>query len=152
MPEMKFSLLDRNVWVALTLDRHEHHETALAWFNDIPNDGSCCFCRMTQNSFLRLVSSKSIFQEDAMTNQQAIKVCRQFRMDPRVGWMDEPAGLESRWFSAASVNSPAPKRWMDAYLSACARLTGARLVTFDVGFRQYRSMDLDLVLLRCRSS
>jgi len=144
---MKLSLLDSNVWVALTIDRHEHHETALAWFNDVPDDRSCCFCRMTQNSFLRLISSKSIFQEDAMTNEQAIKVCRQFRQDPRVGWIDEPAGLEKQWFSAASVKSPAPKRWMDAYLYACARLASARLVTFDNGFRQYQSDGLDLALL-----
>jgi toxin-antitoxin system PIN domain toxin len=144
---MKLGLLDSNVWVALTIDRHEHHPEALAWFNEVPDDRSACFCRMTQNSFLRLVSSKSIFQEDTMTNELAIKAYRQFRLDPRVGWMDEPAGLEDKWFAAASVRSPAPKRWMDAYLCACARLTGARLVTFDSGFRQYESEGLDLVLL-----
>jgi toxin-antitoxin system PIN domain toxin len=144
---MKLSLLDSNVWVAPTIDRHEHHREALAWFSEVPDDRSACFSRMTQNSFLRLVSLKSIFQEDTMTNEQAIKAYRQFRMDPRVGWVDEPAGLEDRWFVAASVRSPAPKRWMDAYLCACARITGARLVTFDSGFRQYESEGLDLVLL-----
>lgn len=82
-----------------------------------------------------------------MTNEQAIKVYRQFRMDRRVGWMDEPAGFEDNWFAAASMRSPAPKRWMDAYLCAHARLTGARLVTLDRGFRQYEGEGLDLVLL-----
>jgi toxin-antitoxin system PIN domain toxin len=144
---MKLSLLDSNVWVALTIDRHEHHREALAWFNDAPDDRSACFCRMTQNSFLRLISSKGIFQEDTMTNENAIKAYRQFRSDPRVGWLDEPAGLEDKWFFAASVRSPAPKRWMDAYLCACAQLTASRLVTFDSGFRQYTSEGLDLVLL-----
>lgn len=144
---MKLSLLDSNVWVALTIDRHEHHPEALAWFNEVPDDRSACFCRMTQNSFLRLVSLKSIFHEDTMTNEHAIKVYRQFRLDPRVGWMDEPAGLEDKWLAAASVRSPAPKRWMDAYLSAYARSSDARLVTFDSGFRQYESEGLDLALL-----
>lgn len=144
---MTLNLLDSNVWVALTIDRHEHHRKALAWFNEVPNNRSACFCRMTQNSFLRLVSSKGIFQEDTMTNEQAIKAYRHFRLDPRVGWLDEPAGLEDKWFAAASVRSPAPKRWMDAYLYACARLTGALLVTFDGGFRQDESEGLDLVLL-----
>jgi len=144
---MNLSLLDSNVWVALTIDRHEHHQEALAWFDEVPDDRSACFCRMTQNSFLRLISSKSIFQEDTMTNEQAIKVYRQFRLDPRVGWMDEPPGLEDQWFAAASVRSPAPKRWMDAYLSACARLADARLVTFDNAFRQYEPEGLDVVLL-----
>jgi len=82
-----------------------------------------------------------------MSNDLAINVYRQFRLDPRVGWMDEPAGLEDDWFAAACARSPAPKRWMDAYLCACARLTGARMVTFDSGFRQYESGGLELVLL-----
>jgi toxin-antitoxin system PIN domain toxin len=144
---MKLSLLDSNVWVALAIDRHEHHRDALAWFSKVPDDGSACFCRMTQNSFLRLVSSRGIFQEDAMTNEQAIRAYRQFRLDPRVGWMDEPAGLEDKLFVAATVRSPAPKRWMDAFLSACARLTGSCLVTFDTGFRQYAAEGLSLTLL-----
>lgn len=144
---MKLSLLDSNVWVALAIDRHEHHREALAWFNEVPDDRSACFCRMAQNSFLRLLTSKGIFQEDTMTNEQAIRAYRQFRLDPRVGWIDEPEGLEEKWFAAASVRSPAPKRWMDAYLSGCARLAGARFVTFDSGFRQYESDGLDFVLL-----
>jgi toxin-antitoxin system PIN domain toxin len=102
---------------------------------------------MTQNSFLRLVSSKGIFEEDTMTNEQAIKVYRQFQLDPRVGWMEEPSRFEDHWFAAASLRSSAPKRWMDAYLCAYARLTGARLVTLDRGFRQYEAEGLDLVLL-----
>ena len=53
---MKFSLLDSNVWVALAMDRHAHHQAALAWFHEVPDDGSACFCRMKQNSFLRLVT------------------------------------------------------------------------------------------------
>lgn len=144
---MKLNLLDSNVWVALTIDRHEHHRDALAWFTEVPDDGSACFCRMTQNSFLRLISSPSIFQEDAMTNERAIRVFRRILLDPRVGWMDEPPGLEDHWFAAASLKSPAPKRWMDAYLCACARSMNARLVSFDQGFRQYESEGLNLVLL-----
>lgn len=82
-----------------------------------------------------------------MTNEQAIRAYRQFRLDPRVGWMDEPARLEEKWFAAASLKSSAPRRWMDAYLCACAQLAGLRLVTFDSGFRQYESGGLDLLLL-----
>lgn len=55
-------------------------------------------------------------------------------MDRRTG------GIGREMVRSASVRSPAPKRWMDAYLNACARLTGARLVTFDRGFRQSNPM------------
>jgi uncharacterized protein len=144
---MKRSLLDANVWVALALESHGHHQIAFAWFNSLPENMSACFCRMTQNSFLRLVSSKAIFQEDAMTNENAVKAYRRFRLDPRVAWLDEPLGLESEWLATASLRSSAPKLWMDAYLSTHARLNGARFVTFDRGFSQYQSDGLELVLL-----
>jgi predicted nucleic acid-binding protein len=102
---------------------------------------------MTQNSFLRLLSSKAICREAALSNERAIHAYRSLQTDSRVGWMDEPAGLESVWLSVASAKSPSPARWMDAYLSACAILHKCRLVTFDQGFKQYQSMGLDLLLL-----
>ena len=140
-------LLDSNVWAALTIDRHEYHRKALAWFDQTPDDRSTCFCRMTQNSFLRLISSDTIFREDAVSNRDAIAIYSRFRSDPRIGWIDEPAGLESVWLKAAAYRSPSPKRWMDAYLFACALLSGAKIVTFDRGFRQYESEGLKVELL-----
>jgi hypothetical protein len=70
---------------------------------------------MTQNSFLRLVTLKSLFEEDTMTNDQAIAAYRRFREDPRVGWLGEPEGLEARWFTFASYRRPAPKRSFPAF-------------------------------------
>ena len=141
------SLLDSNVWAALTIDRHEHHAKALQWFDRAPDDQSTCFCRMTQNSFLRLISSETIFQEDAVSNQEAIAIYSRFLADPRIGWLEEPAGLESVWLKGAAYRSPSPKRWMDAYLFAYALLSKAALVTFDRGFRQYQSAGLRVELL-----
>jgi len=140
-------LLDSNVWAALTIDRHEHHGKALRWFDQAPDDRSSCFCRMTQNTFLRLISSERIFREDAVSNREAIAIYSRFRSDPRIGWIDEPPGLESAWLNAATDPSPSPKRWMDAYLFACAFLSGAEIVTFDRGFRQYQTEGLKLKLL-----
>ena len=82
-----------------------------------------------------------------MTNNQAIAVYRRLRQDPRVGWLDEPEGLENKWFALASLRTPAPKRWMDAYLCAFARSVGADLVTFDRGYLQFEDTALKIVLL-----
>jgi toxin-antitoxin system PIN domain toxin len=102
---------------------------------------------MTQNSFLRLISSEAIFREDAVSNREAVAIYARFRSDPRIGWIDEPAGLEAVLLKAATYRSPPPKRWMDAYLFACARLSSAEIVTFDRGFRQYESEGLKVKLL-----
>jgi hypothetical protein len=40
---------------------------------------SACFCRMTQYSFLRLLTLKALFEEDTMTNSQAIAAYRLLR-------------------------------------------------------------------------
>jgi uncharacterized protein len=140
-------LLDSNVWSALTIDRHAHHAKALEWFDRTPENRSACFCRMTQISFLRLISSEMIFREDAVSNQEAIAIYWRFRSDPRVGWMNEPPQLETIWLKEASHRSPAPKRWMDSYLAAFAILSKAAVATFDRGFRQYESKGLKVELL-----
>jgi toxin-antitoxin system PIN domain toxin len=149
---MSLSLLDTNVWVSLAIDRHEHHLLALDWFDKASDDASACFCRMTQSSFLRLLTLNALFKEDTMTNNQAIAAYRRLRQDPRVGWLGEPEGLEANWFALASLRTPAPKRWMDAYLCAFARSVGADLVTFDRGDRQLEGHALKITLLASGAS
>jgi uncharacterized protein len=144
---MSLSLLDTNVWISLVIDRHEHHLLALDWFAKASGNASACFCRMTQNSFLCLLTLKALFEEDTMTNTQAIAAYRRLRQDPRVGWLGEPEGLEANWFALASLRKAAPKRWVDAYLCALARSVGADLVTFDRGILQFKSNSLKIILL-----
>jgi uncharacterized protein len=149
---MSLSLLDTNVWVSLAIDRHEHHLLALDWFDKASGDASACFCRMTQNSFLRLLTLKALFEEDTLTNHQAIAAYWRLRQDPRVGWLGEPEGLEPNWFALASWRTPAPKRWMDAYLCAFARSVGADLVTFDRGYLPFEGHALKITLLASGAS
>ena len=73
---MSLSPLDTNVRVSLAIDRHEHHLLALDWFDKASGDTSARSCRMTQNSFPRLLTLKALFEEDTMTNNQAIAAYR----------------------------------------------------------------------------
>ncbi len=141
------SLLDSNVWVALAFDRHEHHALALAWLEGMEEADAASFCRMTQNSFLRLATSVRFFQEEALTNHAALAAYRALRGDPRTGWVEEPAGLEKQWWELADRELPAPKVWMDAYLAAFALQAGMRFVTFDADFARFADDGLDLLEL-----
>jgi uncharacterized protein len=78
---------------------------------------------------------------------QLVLLYRRLRQDPRVGWLDEPEGLEIKWFALASLRTPSPKRWMDAYLCAFARSVGADLVTFDRAYLPFEDTALKIVLL-----
>ena len=50
-------LCDTNVWLAIAVAPHTHHAVARAWFDEVPTSASIHFCRSTQQSFLRLVTS-----------------------------------------------------------------------------------------------
>lgn len=103
---------------------------------------------MTQNSFLRLVTTDAFMKPHTLTNEQALETLRTLRNDGRIAaCLEEPLSLETRWFQFATASMAAPLRWMDAYLAAFAIESGMRYVTFDRGFKKFAPMGLDLLLL-----
>ncbi len=142
-------LCDTNVWLALALSRHSHHQAACGWLDTVDETKSIWFCRATQQSFLRLLTNSSVlgaFGNPALTNRQALDAFNSLVSDARIGLVvPEPAGLESRWLQYASKDSASPKLWMDAYLAAFAFTGGYRLVTNDSAYRQFAGLDLQVI-------
>lgn len=142
------TLLDSNVWLALALSGHDHHLAARRWLAAQATAGSLLFCRSTQLAVLRLLTTPAVlrpFGNPPLTNEEAWKVYAGFRADRRVGFADEPAGLERHWQEFAVRPGPSPKVWMDAYLAAFAVASGCRLVTIDAAFRQFAGLDVTIV-------
>lgn len=142
-------LCDSNILVALVAARHPHHAKALAWFEGFAPDDSLAICRMTQLSFLRLITTEAVMQADTCSNTEAVAVLATLQSDARVEWIaHEPAGLAQIWIKHSSLGqAAAPKLWMDAYLAAFAMCAQVRFVTFDRGFDRFREAGLDLLLL-----
>jgi toxin-antitoxin system PIN domain toxin len=134
-------LADINVWVALAIPNHFHRPEAVGWFDSLTDDDVVYFCRVTQQGYLRLVTTTAAFGRDAVSNNEAWGGYLKLRRDFRVQWLDEPEGLESLWVKYANSKESSPKDWMDAYLAAMATLHGVRFVTFDQGFAAYRGLD-----------
>lgn len=142
-------LCDSNIFVALAVSGHPHHRIALSWFDALGDGDTAEFCRMTQNSFLRLITTDAVMKPHTLTNAAALDTLKKLREDGRIGaCFEEPLSLETRWFELAAAATPAPLRWMDAYLAAFAIEHGMRYVTFDRGFQKIAPMGLDLLLLR----
>lgn len=142
------TLADSNFWLALSLSRHDFHPAAGAWLARQTTGGSVVFCRSTQQSFLRLLTTDAVMRPyglPPMTNAAAWAVYDGFRSDRRVEFAGEPSGIDARWKRFASRGMASPKIWMDAYLAAFAIAGGHRFVTTDKGYRQFK--DLDLVVL-----
>ena len=148
---MPACLLDVNVWVAAAFASHPAHHAAQAVLLQATPDAPALFCRATQQSFLRLVSTPAIcaaYQVASITNQDALAALAAFQALPQVDLVDEPIGIESLWWPLAGLAVAAPKRWMDAYLAAFAITGSTRMVTLDQEFRQFLGAGLDLELLK----
>jgi len=142
-------LCDSNVWLALIHRRHSNHRVVHDWFETVLEPKSVFFCRATQQSLLRLLTSAAIFArfgDPPLTIQQAWGAYDTLLADDRIAFLaHEPAGLESRWRQYATRNTASPKLWMDAYLAAFAQAGGYRMVTTDAAFRQFAGLDLALL-------
>ncbi|MHB8341777.1 MAG: TA system VapC family ribonuclease toxin [Mycobacteriales bacterium] len=139
-------LCDSNVWLAMALSSHVHQPPAQAWFESIQEPGSVIFGRQTQQTLLHPLSNAAVlapYGNPPLTNREAWGVYEALLADDRVAFVAaEPSGLESCWTEFALQDGASPKLWMDAYLAAFATAGGYRLVTTDVAFRQFPSLDL----------
>ena len=137
-------LADSNVWLALALSKHEFHAAARRWLGRQSGEAAL-FCRSTQQSFLRLLTTKAVFAPygiPALSNKAAWSLYEGFLANERIAWSEEPRGLETSWNRLGGASKASPKLWMDAYLAAFAMSGGYQLVTMDNAFTQFKGLDL----------
>jgi toxin-antitoxin system PIN domain toxin len=138
-------LADSNVWLALALSKHALHPAVRTWFVRQRPTQPVLFCRTTQQSFLRLLTTSAVLAPygiPPLSNKAAWSAFEGFRVDRRIGWADEPRALETHWKRLASGAKPSPKLWMDAYLAAFALAAGYQIVTTDKAFKQFKGLDV----------
>src|SRR5690349_12536806 len=117
------TLVDTNVWLSLALSEHDFHKVAVDWLETEKHAGKLVFCRSTQQSFLRLLTTASVIERfgiPPLTNSQAWQLYQGFLSDRRISFVEEPAQLEREWIRLAGTKQASPKIWMDAYLAAFA--------------------------------
>lgn len=132
-------LPDVNFWIALTFRSHTHHAAANAWMESV-DDNSCCFCRVTQMGFLRLATNRKIFPVDAVAMRDAWELFDQICADMRIGYANEPEGLQDVWRSQTQSSLFSTNVWTDAYLAAFAVAADFTVLTFDKGFATYKNL------------
>jgi len=141
-------LADSNVWLALALSKHEFHGVVRDWFARQKPPQAVVFCRSTQQSFLRLLTTDAVLAPygiPPLGNKAAWSAYEGFLADERISWVAEPRGLDSHWKKLAGGSKASPKLWMDAYLAAFAIAAGHQLVTTDKAFKQFNGLDLVLL-------
>ena len=137
------NFLDANVWLALLWSRHIHAERAREWFEQAGEE-QFFFCRFTQLTILRLLTTERIIGKDTKTMSEAWGVWDRVWADTRIAFLPEPDDLEKEFRSRSRLSSRSPKVLADAYLLAFASVAGLKFVTFD---RALRGQGVDLLVL-----
>lgn len=143
-------LFDTSTWLAATFEQHPSHSVARQALRQATATQAAVFCRATQQSFLRLLSTAALakaFGAVPLTNSDALLTLDNLQALPQVTWRDEPPGVLGLWRTLAGLDSASPKVWMDAYLAAFAIAASLRLVTLDKDFNNFLPQGLDLALL-----
>jgi len=137
-------LPDVNLWVALTVAEHVHHETAVKWVDTVLDD-AIAFCRVTQLGFFRLLTNERVMAEDVFTAERAWRLVEQIRQDHRITFASEPFDIEPSWRTFTKAHKTGANFWTDSYLAAFAQAGGHTLVTFDRGFSKYRKLSMQIL-------
>jgi hypothetical protein len=137
------NFLDANVWLALLWSRHVHSEKARRWFEQAAEE-QFFFCRFTQLTVLRLLTTPRVLGDEATTMSGAWRLWDQVWADPRIAFLAEPDGMDAEFRARSRLSSRSPKVWADAYLLAFASVAGLKLVTFD---RALGSTNVDVLVL-----
>ena len=128
---------DVNVWIALAYEGHQHHVSAIDWFDRLSGE-PVHFCRLTQLGLLRLLTHPSVMRDDVRSQAQAWRTYDSFLKDERVSFHAEadPEQIDYAFRNLTSSGHSLSQQWPDAYLAAFARVAGLTLVTFDRGLRR----------------
>ena len=137
----RVDLLDVNVWLALTDERHVHHQAARVYWNEQRAD-HIAFCRVTMLALLRLVTHPKVMSGVPFTHDEAWNIYRIYRNLPIVRFLPEANTLETTLASLTTDPDLPHRLWTDAYLAAFAISTGNRLISFYTDFMRFPNLDL----------
>src|SRR5271169_4339419 len=92
------NFLDANVWLALFWGRHAHSERAALWFEQAGEE-QFFFCRFTQLTVLRLLTTEQIMGPDTSTMSEAWRLWDRILADRRIAFLPEPDDVEKEFRS-----------------------------------------------------
>ena len=144
-------LPDINVWLALAVQEHPHHQAALRYWTtsqtERTRDGAATahagadptlwFCRITMLGLVRLLCQPKAVGPGALDSLSAWTLYAQYRALPHIGLLPEPESCDDALRTLVGAGSLPPRLWTDACLAALSVSAGLRLVTFDRDFERF---------------
>ena len=141
---MRF-IADANVLLPLLAPNHPHHGAAMAWWEEC-DDGDVGFCLPVRMAILRLLSNARVMGSSVQRPEAAWAAVEALAAEPRVTVVDEvPSTHAACWRENVAGREPTPDLWTDAWIAALARALACEMVTFDRGYRAFKSVKLRLL-------
>ena len=133
-------LPDVNVWLAMTIRNHPHHDRATRYWRQEANS-MVAFCRITALALIRLCCNGPAMGGAPLSLAEAMKVYSDLLLLPEVAVSSEPDGCEVAF--RGYVSSQTTSRMItDSYLAAFALSGDMRLITFDNDFARFDGLSL----------
>ena len=101
------NFLDANVWLALLWSRHAHSSRARLWFESAAEE-RFFFCRFTQLTVLRLLTTDKILGKDTRTMSESWRLWDRVWADDRIAFLPEPEGFEAEFRSRSRLARASP--------------------------------------------
>jgi toxin-antitoxin system PIN domain toxin len=125
-------LLDINILAALFDSSHVNHDAAHEWFGRA-GSLSWATCPITENSFIRVLSSPSYPSVQATPNDIMERLARFCALPGHVFWPDD-ISLTASLDADSRARLQGCQQLTDFYLAALAAHKGGKLATFDGSF------------------
>src|SRR5260370_15276801 len=101
------NFLDANVWLALLWGRHIHSERAREWLERSPEE-KFFFCRFTQLTVLRLLTSAVVMGNDVGKMAEALELLDKVCADGRGPYLSRPQAIDPEFRRPSRLHSSLP--------------------------------------------
>ena len=134
-------LPDLNVWLALASPTHQHHSSAVAYWEEQASQ-QVLFCTVTALGLVRLVMQPKVMGEAALTAADASALLNQFVQQPGVSHAQPSSEGWDVFHGFMHQSEISPRLCTDAHLAALAITNQWRLVSFDRDFHLFPGLNL----------
>ena len=134
-------LPDLNVWLALASPTHQHHSSAVRYWEEQASQ-QVLFCTVTALGLVRLVMQPKVMGDAVLTAAEASALLDGFQQQSGVSYAQPSSDGWEVFHKLMRQQDLSPRLCTDAHLAALAITNQWRLVSFDRDFRSFPGLNL----------
>ena len=134
-------LPDLNVWLALASPAHQHHSSAVSYWEEQAAQ-QVLFCTVTALGLVRLVMQPKVMGDAALTAAAASALLDQFVQQPGVSYAQPSSEGWDVFHGFMRQSELSPRLCTDTHLASLAIINQWRLVSFDQDFQLFPGLNL----------